>query len=269
MLRSTIESIRQTRAQGEALSSFFQSRYKKLVDSPNQRTPWWHSLPLPHGNRISGFHSDKDMQFKMWEALQIPSNGGLAGKRVLDIGAADGFFTLAAHMAGALQVTAIGTEDWNTWPYNIQYACDVWGARPEIITADFRTYNFRYKFDVIFFFGVIYHLEDIFNCMKLLRSLLTDKGTLYMETQMSAIQSDLPIFEYASDIYPTVAHQNRAALKGVGISNYLFPNDHAIHNLSYSYGFSCSSLSGPHNRYTKEYPTRCFFKLVKTAASQD
>ncbi len=257
------------RDKGETVSSFFQTRYKHLVDSPNQRSPWWHSLPLPDGNRINGANRDKDHQFKMWEALQIANVGGLAGKRVLDIGAADGFFTLAAHMAGAQHVTAIGTKDWNTWPYNIQYACEVWGARPEIVTADFRYYNFEFKYDIIFFFGVLYHLEDVFSCMKLLRGLLADRGTIYMETQMSAIQSDLPIFEYASDIYPTVARQDKPSLRGVGISNYLFPNDHAIRNLAHSYEFDCSSLTGPHNRYTRENPTRCFFKLVKSAAAND
>ncbi len=251
------------------MTSFFQTRYAKLVDSPNQRAPWWHSLPLPDGNRISGANLDKDMQFKMWKALQIPNNGGLAGKRVLDIGAADGFFTLAAHFAGAQQVTAIGTKDWITWPYNIEYACEVWGARPEIVTADFRTCNFIYKYDIIFLFGVLYHLEDVFNCIRLLRGLLADQGTIYMETQMSAIQSDLPIFEYASDIYRTVANQDKPSLRGVGISNYLFPNEHAIRNLAHSYEFDCSSLSGPHNRYTQEYTTRCFFRLVKSATSHD
>ena len=82
-----VDSFHRTPVQGEAMTSFFQTRYAKLVDSPNQRAPWWHSLPLPDGNRISGFHQDKDMQFKMWKALQIPNVGGLAGKRVLDVGA--------------------------------------------------------------------------------------------------------------------------------------------------------------------------------------
>jgi hypothetical protein len=70
-----------------------------LVASPNG-LPWYHSMPLPDGTRISGLHPDKDVQFKTWEALRIPGDGGLAGKRVLDIGANDGFYTLAALMSG-------------------------------------------------------------------------------------------------------------------------------------------------------------------------
>jgi len=101
-----------------------------------------------------------------------------------------------------------------------------------------------------------------------LRRLIMKKW-INLETQMSAIQSDLPIFEYASDIYRTVAPQDKPSLRGIGISNYLFPDEHAIRKLTHSYGFECSSLSGPHNRYTQEYPTRCFFRLVKSATSHD
>ena len=72
-----------------------------------------------------------------------------------------------------------------------------------------------------------------------LRRLIMEKW-IYLETQMSAIQSDLPIFEYASDIYRTVAHQDKPFLRGIGISNYLFPNEHAIRKLTHSYGFECS-----------------------------
>ena len=96
------------------VTPFFQNRSDKLVDSPNQSEIWWHSIPLPDGSRINGYHKDKDLQFKMWRAMKIANSGGLAGKRVLDIGANDGFFTLAALMAGAQEVTAIDAG-WGTW----------------------------------------------------------------------------------------------------------------------------------------------------------
>jgi hypothetical protein len=85
---------------------YFQNDLEELVDSPNQSEIWWHSIPLPDGRRINGANQDKDLQFKMWRAMQIANNNGLEGKRVLDIGANDGFFTLAALMAGAKEATA-------------------------------------------------------------------------------------------------------------------------------------------------------------------
>ena len=62
------------------MGSFFQKSYKALVDSPNGSAVWWHSLPLPDGNRVNGNNPDKDLQLKMWGAMQIPGELGLAGK---------------------------------------------------------------------------------------------------------------------------------------------------------------------------------------------
>ena len=182
------------------MEPFFQKSYKALVESLNGSAVWWHSLPLPDGNRVNGNNPDKDLQLKMWRAMRIPDEQGLAGKKVLDIGANDGFFTVAATMAGASKVTAID-KDWSTRPVNIDYSCRTWRVDSEIVSA--------------------------------------------------------------SDIYPTVAIQDKKNLALVGISNQLFPNEPAIRNLAHSYDFDCASLSGPHNAYTQENPYRQFFKLTK------
>ncbi len=244
------------------MEPFFQESYKALVDSPNGSAVWWHSLPLPDGNRVNGHNPDKDLQLKMWGAMQIPGDGGLAGKKVLDIGANDGFFTVAATMAGAAKVTAID-KDWSTWPVNIDYSCRTWQVEPEIVSGDFLSHGLGDVYDVVFLLGVLYHLENMPACMRRLRSLLGEGGVVYVETQMSQIKSPLPVFEYASDIYPTVAIQDKKNLALVGISNQLFPNEPAVHNLAHSYDFDCASLSGPRNVYTQENPYRQFFKLTK------
>ncbi|MDY0313037.1 MAG: class I SAM-dependent methyltransferase [Desulfobacterales bacterium] len=244
------------------MTPFFQVRFNRLIDSPNQSRVWWHSLPLPDGNRINGVHPDKDLQFKIWRAMQIPEGGGLDGKSVLDIGANDGFFTLAAIMAGAREVTAVDMN-WETWPRNIRYAGEVWQVKPRIVTADFRAHDFPRRYDVIFFLGVLYHLEDVFGGMKTLSRLLADDGVIYLETQMSQVKSDLPVFEYASDIYPTIAPQDKKFLSLAGISNYLFPNEPAVRNLAHSYDFRCDALDGAENVYTLENPHRRIYKLTR------
>jgi len=244
------------------MEPFFQTSYKALVDSPNGSAIWWHSLPLPDGKRINGNNPDKDLQLKMWRAMRIPDAGGLAGKKVLDVGANDGFFSVAALMAGAASVTAID-KDWSTWPVNIDYACRTWQVRPEVVSGDFLDHGLNDVYHVIFLLGVLYHLENLPACMRRLRSLLAADGSVYVETQMSQIKSPLPVFEYASDIYPTVAIQDKKNLALTGISNQLFPNEAAIHNLAHSYDFDCASLSGPHNLYTQENPYRQFFRLTR------
>jgi 2-polyprenyl-3-methyl-5-hydroxy-6-metoxy-1,4-benzoquinol methylase len=241
---------------------FFQEKYNRLVDSPNGSPFWWHSMPLPNGDRIKSNAPDKDLQFKMWRAMQIE---GLSGKHVLDIGANDGFFSLAAAMSGAAEVTSID-KDWFTWPANIRYASEIWNSKLKIVTGDFRTFEFERRYDVILFLGVLYHLEDVFVAMNRLSALLENHGALYIETQMSQIESALPLFEFASDIYPTVATQDKGNMSSsVGLSNYLFPNVPAMRNLAYLYDFGYENLAGPCNDYSRENPTRQLFKFTKIA----
>jgi len=216
-------------------------------------------MPLPGGKRIAGFHTDPNVQLKLWENLHLKTVD-LDGKRVLDIGANDGFFTIAALLAGAGHVTAINTVDWATYPENLLFASKQWNVAPEVIVDDFQTHPFEGGYDVIFFLGVLYHLENIFAAARCLNKLLNDGGRLYVETQMSLIESSLPIYEAASDIYPTIAKQDKEHLHTTGIGNFLFPNEAAVHNLASSYDFTCLPLQGS---YTRDYHSRGIFRLTK------
>ena len=242
------------------MERFFQPKFTTSVASPNGQF-WWHHMPLPDGTRIKGANQDVDLHVKMWDALKIPRVEGLKGRSVLDIGANDGYFSLAALVAGAAKVTAINSPDWNTYPANINYASAAWDLKPIVITSDFERHSFEERFDVIFFFGVLYHLEDVFNAMKRLKGLLAEGGVIYIETQMSGLKLDLPVFEYASDLYPTQVKQDKRGLYLSGLSNYLLPNEHAMKNLAHSYDFSIESLSSPRNLYERDNPTRQLFAL--------
>jgi 2-polyprenyl-3-methyl-5-hydroxy-6-metoxy-1,4-benzoquinol methylase len=185
----------------------------------------------------------------------------LAGKKVLDVGANDGFYSLAAKIAGAQEVTSID-KDCGTWPKNITFASEAWATALNLVTEDFLKYSTDSKYDVIFFFGVLYHLENVFSCMQKLRDLLTSTGVIYLETQMSKINSELPVFEYASDSFPTVARKDKHNMKLVGISNYLFPNDAAVYNLCDSYDLDCKDI-GAGSDYVASLPTRKVFIIPK------
>jgi SAM-dependent methyltransferase len=222
-------------------------------------------MPLPNGGRIQGHNMDLNIQYKTWQAMRIPAPDGLAGKTVLDVGANDGYFTLAALMSGAAEVTALDSRQWYTFPANLLYAAQQWGLTDRIrtVVADFRTHPFDRTYDVILFLGVLYHLEDVFGALKLLRGLLADGGALILETQMTLTASDLPLFECASDIYPTVAEQNKRGLDLVGISNYLFPNHAAMMNLAYSYDFDGELLNTPDTEFKRSMPSRGLYKFIK------
>ena len=111
---------------------------------------------------------------------------------------------------------------------------------------------------------MLYHLENVFLAMRRLRGLLGLEGTLYLETQLSQVECPLPIYESASDLYPTIAPQNKSRLDATGISNFLFPNEAAVRNLAYSFDLTCDRLEGA---YTEEYRSRGVFKLRLATAT--
>ena len=216
-------------------------------------------MPLPDGNRIAGAHADRDVQRKFVGEL-VFEHFRYCRERSTRHRANDGFFTIAALLVGAGEVTAINPADRSTYPENLLFASKQWNVTPDVIVADFETHPFDCGYDVIFFLGVLYHLENIFAAAKRLRKLLNDDGTLYLETQMSRVESSLPIYEAASDIYPTIAKQDKEHLHATGISNFLFPNEVAMDDLAHSYDFTYERLKGP---YTRDYPTRGVFRLTK------
>ena len=225
------------------MPTFFEAGYKDLIHRPNGRF-WSHSMPLPDGNRIAGAHADRDVQRKFVGELVFEHfrycrerSTRHRGKRRL--------FHNCALLVGAGEVTAINTADWPTYPENLLFASKQWNVTPDVVVDDFQTYPFGRGYDAIFFFGVLYHLENIFAAVRRLRESLNDGGTLFLETQMSLIESSLPIFEAASDFYPTIAEQDKKHLHATGIGNFLFPNEAAMHNLAYSYDFTCERLKEP------------------------
>lgn len=218
---------------------FFDERYRALVGSPNGNF-WFMSMPLPNGDRISGASPDKNREQKLWRSCfptgEHVRGEHVRGKRVLDVGANDGYFTIAACLAGAAHVTALNTEELahGTYPDNLAYAAGLWDVHPEVLVGDFVDLDASVlgHYHLILFFGVLYHLENVFAAFRKLKELLAPGGTIVLETQLTSVQSDHPVFELASDRYPSTVPQLKAAIDTVGNSNFLLPNELAVHNLA-------------------------------------
>jgi tRNA (mo5U34)-methyltransferase len=74
-------------------------------DEPRPGEYWHHTVPLPNGRQMrSNGTPNPDAQRLMWNAFELKS---LRGKTVLDVGAADGYFSLASEAVGADNVTAL------------------------------------------------------------------------------------------------------------------------------------------------------------------
>ncbi len=114
---------------------------------------WYHSFELPDGTSIDGFMTVAQ-QKRRYAQFPIPED--LKGKRLLDIGAWDGWFSFEAERHGA-GVTAIDCVELPTF-------LDVHARLKSKV--DYRIMDFYEipdaglgKFDIVFFLGVLYHVR--------------------------------------------------------------------------------------------------------------
>lgn len=112
---------------------------------------WFHDWPLVPGVRTKGMSP----MLERAPFFQIPED--LTGRRVLDIGCAEGFFSFLAESRGA-EVVAI-----DSWPrQGFFLAREVLGSKVEFHHAsvyDLTADDFG-LFDIVLFFGVYYHLKN-------------------------------------------------------------------------------------------------------------
>lgn len=85
---------------------------EKTVQRIVELGPWFHQIELGSGIRTRDISpapgpQPQDHSIARWEAVQnwIPTD--LAGKRILDIGCADGFFSVELARRGATEIVAV------------------------------------------------------------------------------------------------------------------------------------------------------------------
>ena len=135
---------------------------------------WWHSFELPDGTRIDGVNGLDGQRLRI---AQFPIPEDLRGKRVLDIGAWDGWFSFEMERRGA-EVLAI--DNWDNPRFHearrllssrVDYRqMDVYDLTPARVG----------RFDIVLFFGVLYHLKH---------PLLALERVCALTTSMAAVDS--------------------------------------------------------------------------------
>jgi tRNA (mo5U34)-methyltransferase len=113
---------------------------------------WWHSIDL--GDRVTpGAVMLEELQ-GYWAAMALPSD--LRGKRLLDIGCWDGFFSFEAERQGA---EVIAVDCWR--PPNFFKARDALNSKVEFREMSVYEVSRRRlgSFDFVLFLGVLYHLR--------------------------------------------------------------------------------------------------------------
>jgi len=133
-----------------------------------RRLGWYHSFAFPDGTQIQGVQSLAQLH-ERWARFPLPED--LAGKRVLDIGAWDGWFSFEAERRGASVVSLDCVEIPNLLE-----------ARERLSSAiDYRISNL-YKlpslglgrFDYVLFLGVLYHVKHPLLALQMVCALTLD-----------------------------------------------------------------------------------------------
>jgi tRNA (mo5U34)-methyltransferase len=152
---------------------------------------WYHKIDLGDGIITPGWAPLNPL------AYQIPER--LDGKRVLDVGAWDGYWTFEVLKRGAKEVVAIDdfsdTFDSFALDLNKDTSHQAWGTfdlcreilgysddvckRVEMSIYDLKEETFG-KFDIVFFFGVLYHCRYPLLALDILSSVCIED--IYIET---------------------------------------------------------------------------------------
>lgn len=164
-------------------------------DEQRNSKGFWHSFEFPDGTRIDGVCDLAGLKNRI---AQFPIPADLAGKRVLDIGAWDGWFSFEMERRGA-EVMAV--DNWDNQRFRHVHArlgsrvdyrqMDVYELTPERIG----------RFDIVLFMGVLYHLKHPLLALERVCALATDLAAvdsfvLREEHRPSAKVDDRLIMEF-------------------------------------------------------------------------
>ncbi len=132
------------------------------------RLGYYHSIELPDGRIIPGIQT---LEKQRWRISQFPIPQDLRGKRVLDIGAWDGWFSFEMERRGA-SVVAI---DW-TNKTRFREVKAMLNSKVEYMVGDicYLTPRDVGYFDIVLFFGVLYHLKHPMLALERVCELTTD-----------------------------------------------------------------------------------------------
>jgi tRNA (mo5U34)-methyltransferase len=132
------------------------------------RRGWFHSFRLPDGTFYDGHLSVEELQRRV---SLMPIAADLAGKRVLDIGAWDGWFSFEMERRGA-QVVAIDCVEMA----NFRKIHSALGSQVDYRVADVHDLTAADfgRFDVVLFLSVLYHLKHPLLALEKVCALSTD-----------------------------------------------------------------------------------------------
>lgn len=138
-----------------------------------KKLPWHHKWEIVPGFVTSGGY---DVE-AMWRRLQLPP---LAGKRVADVGASNGYFSFRCKREGS-DVTAFDYRHKNISGFAI--AEKLTGVEIPHVQANVLELGPEHRgFDIVLFLGVLYHVADPYRALV---NVLRMGRTIYIESYMA------------------------------------------------------------------------------------
>ena len=171
---------------------------------------WFHTFALAPGVYTPGVARDHGYR------LGVLGADRFAGRRVLDVGAFDGFYSFLAEARGARRVVAVDNEQYVDW-VRARFGVTLPGAMGFRAIAGLIESEVEYRrmdaldvpklgerFDVVLCFGILHRVTDPIALLSALASVLTPRGEIVLETYGSRLPADIAAIEVhePGDVYP-------------------------------------------------------------------
>lgn len=156
------------------------------MSAPQPVKDWIRARILADGQWFHRIHLDQEFVTPGWDdptTTKLPFYGlpaDMSGLRVLDIGCCEGFFSFEAERRGAREVVAV--EAYPGYVRRFNMCRDYLESRATAYLGN--VYDLNPKtfgtFDMVFFFGVLYHLRHPMLALEKILSVCT--GTMLLQT---------------------------------------------------------------------------------------
>ncbi len=198
----------------------FEERIQKLADRVHSRFRY-HSIELPDGSVLPGLQPIEHLRWRL-DLFGLPED--LRGKRVLDVGAWDGWFSFECERRGA-EVVAVDCIALDTF----HEAKELLGSKVEYLTLDVNELSARKlgTFDIVLFFGVLYHLRH---------PLLGLEKAVELSTDLVLIESF--VIEPEKRQIPSVMEFYERTELGGQVDNWCGPSPACLTSMCRSAGFA-------------------------------
>lgn len=153
----------------------------EIRSAVSQYSRWYHRIEVYPGIVTPGVN-DSAVNLERYHRIGLPSD--CTGLRVLDIGCADGYFSFLMEQRGASEVVAIDYRSTNRSGFDIAHR--ILGSKVRFFHDNvYHLTPEKYgQFDIVLFFGLLYHLRNPMMALDVVRSMARTGGKLFAETHI-------------------------------------------------------------------------------------